>query len=115
MNEYMIYGSIIILAFIIYKKYTQSQVLKLIPSLLAQGGQIIDVRTKEEFNSSNKKGSINIPLDSLQDKLKKIDRTKPIIVCCESGSRSALAKRILISKGFENVHNAGRWNSLLEF
>ena len=115
MNEYMILGFIIIVAFIAYKKYTQYQVLKLVPSLLEQGGQIIDVRTKEEFVQANKKGSINIPVEVLQDNLKKINKNKPIILCCASGSRSALAKRTLISKGFENVYNAGTWGSLIKF
>jgi rhodanese-related sulfurtransferase len=70
------------------------------------------VRTKEEFATANKKGSINIPLELLQNKLNKIDKTKPIILCCASGSRSAQAKRTLIANGFENVHNAGTWSSL---
>jgi phage shock protein E len=115
MNEYMILGFIIIVTFISYRKYTQYQVLKLVPSLLEQGGQIIDVRTKKEFAQANKKGSINIPIEELQTNLKKINKTKPIILCCASGSRSALAKRTLISKGFENVHNAGAWASLMKF
>lgn len=115
MNEYMLYPFIAIVAFIIYRKYTQYQVLKLVPSLLKQGGQIIDVRTKEEFSVANKKGSINIPLEILQNKLNKIEKTKPIILCCASGSRSAQAKRTLLEKGFKDVHNAGMWSSLIKF
>ena len=98
-----------------YKKYSYHKVLKLVPSLLEVGGQIVDVRTKEEFTFGHKAGSINIPLDSLKSRMNELDNTKPIIVCCASGSRSGLARRILLTKGFENVHNAGRWNSLLKF
>jgi rhodanese-related sulfurtransferase len=47
--------------------------------------------------------------------MKELDNTKPIILCCASGSRSALAKRTLLANGFENVHNAGKWNSLIKF
>jgi rhodanese-related sulfurtransferase len=115
MNENLIYPILAIIAFIAYKKYTQYKVLKLVPSLLKQGGQIIDVRTKEEYILANKEGSINIPLGTLKNRINELDNSKLIIVCCASGSRSAFARRLLISNGFENVHNAGKWNSLLKF
>ncbi|XOB63521.1 rhodanese-like domain-containing protein [Campylobacterota bacterium DY0563] len=115
MNETLIYPIIAIIAFIAYKKYTHYKVLKLVPSLLEESAQIIDVRTKAEFILANKEGSINIPLDTLKNRINELDNTKPIIVCCASGSRSALARRLLLSKGFENVHNAGMWKSLLKF
>ena len=113
MNETIIYPVLAIIAFIVYKKYTQYKVLKLVPSLLEQGAKIIDVRTKDEFTQGNKEGSINIPLDSLKTRINELDTTKPIIICCASGSRSALARRLLVANGFENVHNVGRWKSLL--
>jgi len=115
MNENIYYFLFALVAYIAFKKYTQYKVLKLVPSLLSEGGQIIDVRTKEEFSQSSKDGSVNIPLDSLKQRINELDNTKPIILCCASGSRSALAKRMLISKGFENVHNAGTWKALKRF
>ncbi|WP_212744964.1 rhodanese-like domain-containing protein [Arcobacter arenosus] len=115
MNETIIYPIIAIIAFIAYKKYTQYKVLKLVPALLKEGGQIIDVRTKDEFTSAHKEGSINIPLELLDSRINELDNNKPIILCCASGSRSGLAKRLLLSKGFENVYNSGTWNSLLKF
>ncbi|WP_419766955.1 rhodanese-like domain-containing protein [Arcobacter sp.] len=114
MNENIIYAFIAILVFIAYKKYSQYKVLKLVPSLLSQGGQIVDVRSVEEYVLAHKDGSINIPLDSLKNRIKELDNTKPIILCCASGSRSALAKRTLVAEGFENIHNAGTWSSLLK-
>jgi len=115
MNENIIYVFIALAAFIAYKKYTHYKVLKIVPSLLEQGGQIVDVRSADEFALSHKDGSINIPLDSLKNRTNELDKTKPIILCCASGSRSGLAKRTLIAKGFENVHNAGKWSSLTKF
>lgn len=112
MNENIIYAIIIFVAFIAYKKYTHYKVLKLIPFLLKQGGQIIDVRSADEFGSAHKDGSINIPLDSLKNRMNEVDNTKPIILCCDSGTRSAMAKRTFIAKGFQNVYNAGGWRSL---
>lgn len=112
MNENIIYVFIAVAIFIGYKKYTQHKVLKLVPSLLKQGGQIVDVRSINEFTIAHKDGSINIPLDSLKNRTNELDNSKPIILCCASGSRSGLARRILIAKGFENVYNAGTWRSL---
>jgi len=112
MNDNMIYAFVALAAFIGYRKYAQYKVLQLVPSLLKQGGQIVDVRTVDEFTIAHKDGSINIPLDSLKSKMNKLDKTKPVIVCCASGSRSGLAKRSLIANGFKDVHNVGTWRAL---
>lgn len=80
--------------------------------MVKNGAQIIDVRTKAEYQSGHIRGSINIPLNSLQDNLSKIKKDKPVITCCASGMRSATAKGILQSHGYNDVHNGGGWVSL---
>jgi len=80
--------------------------------LIKNGAQIIDVRTKAEYQDGHIKGSLNIPLQSLESNLNKIKKDKPVITCCASGMRSASAKSILQSRGYENVHNGGGWISL---
>lgn len=112
MNDNIIYLFIVLVAYIAYKKYTQHKVLKIVPTLLSQGAQIVDVRSEAEFAFAHKDGSINIPLGVLKNRMKELDNTKPIILCCASGSRSGLAKRTLMANGFQNVHNAGTWRSL---
>ena len=79
--------------------------------LIANGAQIIDVRTPGEFKGGHIKNSKNIPLQQLQNQLKKLDKKKPVITCCASGMRSASAKGILQNNGFE-VYNGGAWSSL---
>lgn len=81
-------------------------------ALLKNGAQIIDVRTRGEFDGGHIRGSVNIPLQSLQSQLSKIKKDKPVITCCASGMRSASAKSILKSKGYQEVHNGGSWVSL---
>jgi phage shock protein E len=81
-------------------------------NLLEKGAQIIDVRTKAEFQQGHIKGSVNIPLQNLRDSLSKIKKNKPLITCCASGMRSASAKNILKNNGFGEVHNGGGWMSL---
>lgn len=81
--------------------------------LVSEGATIIDVRTKGEYAQGHIKGSVNIPLDQISSKLKTLkDKNKPIITCCASGMRSASAKGILKSNGFQEVHNGGGWMSL---
>lgn len=81
-------------------------------TLLSQGAIIVDVRTPAEFNSGHIKGAINIPLDQVKNKssaLKK--KSKVIITCCRSGTRSRIAKSVLTSAGLE-CYNGGGWHSL---
>jgi phage shock protein E len=80
--------------------------------LIKNGGQIIDVRTKQEYQGGHIKGSVNIPLNELSSKIGKLKKDKPIITCCASGMRSASAKSTLKSSGFTEVHNGGGWMSL---
>lgn len=80
--------------------------------MVKNGAQIIDVRSKAEFQSGHIRGSVNIPLNTLQDNLSKIRKNKPVITCCASGMRSASAKGILQSHGYSDVHNGGGWASL---
>ena len=83
--------------------------------VISDGAVILDVRTKEEYQSGHLRNSINIPLDKLPQNLKKLNKNKSIITCCASGSRSASARKILKSNGFEQVYNGGSWYSLRKY
>lgn len=83
-----------------------------IKTLIDDGAVIVDVRTPAEFKSGHLKGSKNIPLDILPQKiaeLKKMNTT--IITVCRSGTRSNTAKDLLTRAGLE-VCNGGAWMSL---
>jgi phage shock protein E len=80
--------------------------------LIQQGAIIIDVRSKGEYQSGHIENSINIPLDALPLQAKTLNKNKPVITCCASGMRSAAAKSILLSAGFEQVYNGGGWSGL---
>ncbi|QNL51192.1 HesA/MoeB/ThiF family protein [Olivibacter sp. SDN3] len=56
--------------------------------------QLIDVREAWEFEESNV-GGINIPLNELPFRKNEIDKSKPIILACQSGKRSRYAAKIL--------------------
>ncbi len=79
--------------------------------LKKNGALILDVRTLGEFKSGHIKGSKNIPLQELNNKMKGLKKDQVIITCCASGMRSGSAKSILQSAGYE-AHNGGGWTSL---
>ena len=67
---------------------------------------ILDVRTREETAGGQIiKGSLNIPLDELRDRLNEIPASKPVYIYCGVGLRGYLASRILIQRGFTRVKN----------
>ena len=78
---------------------------------ISEGATIVDVRTSDEFRSGHVAGSINIPLDRIQDQMKKINTDKPVITCCRSGARSGMAADMLKAQGYE-VYNGGPWTSV---
>ena len=65
---------------------------------------LLDVRNPDEFALGHIDGFINIPLDSLRERIGELDRSRTVYVNCHSGMRSYNAARILIQNGF-NVYN----------
>ena len=79
--------------------------------------QIIDVREPDEFSGAlgHIPGASLFPLGSLLKEKEKISNSKPVVVVCRSGARSAQATVLLRNAGFAKVANlAGgmlRWRS----
>ena len=55
--------------------------------------QLVDVRTPEEFKGNHLKGAQNICVtsDDFKEKVKMLDKNKPVYVYCYKGGRSAQA------------------------
>jgi phage shock protein E len=72
-------------------------------------GTIVDVRTASEFMGGNVLGSINIPIQELQQRLEEVKQLKtPLVLCCASGGRSSMATDFLKNHGIECC-NGGTW------
>lgn len=67
--------------------------------------QLIDVRTKEEYEMGHIENSINIPLDEIRNRLFEIEKNKKVILYCAVGLRGYLAFRILSQSGFKDIFN----------
>ena len=70
---------------------------------------LLDVRTATEVRFGKIDGFINIPLDSLRERIDEIPKNKPVYVHCHSGLRSYIACRILAGQGYDCYNLAGGW------
>lgn len=70
---------------------------------------LLDVRTAAEVGRGKIDGSVNIPLDSLRERMGEIPQGKPVYVYCHTGLRSYIACRILSGSGFDCRNLAGGW------
>ena len=70
-------------------------------------GQLIDVRTADEFNEGNISEAMNIDFynPDFQELLTKLDKNKPVYVYCRSGRRSGIAMNMMKEMGFVAVYN----------
>ena len=68
---------------------------------------LLDVRTPGEYSAAKINGSINIPLDEINEKIESVilNKNKSVYVYCLSGSRSSIAVSIMIKLGYKNVFN----------
>lgn len=66
-----------------------------------EGHLLLDVRNESELeNNGRLKGAVNIPLDSLRERMTEIPKDRPIIVSCHSGLLSYIAERLLKQDGY---------------
>ena len=70
---------------------------------------LLDTRTPFEVMQGKIDGFVNIPLDSLRQRINEIPKDRPIYVHCHSGLRSYLACRILAGNGYDCYNLAGGW------
>jgi phage shock protein E len=76
---------------------------------LKNGALVIDVRSPGEFNSGHLPNTINIPLDGIETVLPRRvkDKSQVLLLNCQSGTRSGMAKNKLKTLGYANVFNLG--------
>ena len=79
-----------------------------VAELLAQGDiQLIDVRQADEHQAGRIAGDRLIELAHLSAQTETIDRDRPIVFYCRSGSRSAMATEAFRGAGYDAHNLAG--------
>jgi rhodanese-related sulfurtransferase len=66
--------------------------------------QLVDVREPYEHEAGRIAGDLHIELDQLPAEAASLDRERPLVFYCRSGSRSALATQAFAAAGFD-AHN----------
>lgn len=69
--------------------------------------QLVDVRTPEEFAAGFIANAQNIDFNasSFETDILKLDKTKPVILYCHSGGRSAKSAEKLLKAGFVKIYD----------
>ncbi len=75
--------------------------------LINQDALVLDVREDKEFTAGHIPKARHIPLGALANRIHELEKfkSKPIVVNCRSGQRSARACGILKKHGFEQAVN----------
>lgn len=68
---------------------------------------LLDTRNPMEYMAGTIPGFVNIPLDSLRDRLDEIPKDKTIYVTCQIGLRGYIAARILMQNGYDVYNLSG--------
>jgi len=82
-------------------------------SLVRGAVTLVDVRNANEWAEGHIASARHIPLGYLADRVDEIPQTKPIVLQCAAGARSAIAASLLRARGVEQVINLiggmGEW------
>jgi sulfur-carrier protein adenylyltransferase/sulfurtransferase len=72
---------------------------------VAEKPVLVDVREKNEWEEGHLPGAVHIPRGYLEQRIESLvrDRTKPVVLYCAGGVRSAFAAKTLQDMGYENV------------
>lgn len=78
---------------------------------LKQGALIIDVRSPVEFSSGHLQHAVNMPLAQIETLVERQvnDKNQVLLLHCQSGARSGVAKKKLAALGYTRVFNLGSY------
>ncbi len=91
------------------------QMLSLIMSDPFSQAQLVDVRTEAEFQLKHIPQAVNIPLDSLRQRLDELSQEREIWLVCGVGQRAYNATRILQQHGFQVKNLSGGMQTYAAF
>jgi molybdopterin/thiamine biosynthesis adenylyltransferase/rhodanese-related sulfurtransferase len=66
---------------------------------------VVDVREQDEWDEGHIAGAVHIPRGHLESRIERLapDTSRPVIVYCSAGNRSAFAAKTLADLGYEDV------------
>ncbi len=113
-HSMLIMGLVAIIGLIIWtefgrltRKFKQVSPTQAVQLLNRDDSAVLDVREEAEVRAGKIKGARHIPLAQLKSRMAELEalKTKPLLVYCRSGNRSAHACSLLTHAGFQDVSN----------
>ncbi len=112
-NHWLLFIALMVVTFLLLQEFFESALRKfemispilVVAKMNNEDPVIIDVREANEFKTGHIEGAINTPLSNFDKELEKLSKykLKPVIVVCQTGTRSTTACKKLTSMGFEKV------------
>lgn len=104
-----------------YLSQKQHSATKMDPQTIKQkieqdSGIVIDVRTAEEYADGHlvkAKHNWDVMSGEFEEKLDSLDKDQTYYLYCRTGNRSGKATKIMKQQGFENAHNIGGYQELV--
>ena len=93
------------------QSYSSSAPQELQPRIERGEVTLLDVRAFTEFQAGRIPGAVHLFLGKLLRETANIDRSKPVVVHCQGGGRSAIATSLLQRAGFDVANMAGGLNA----
>lgn len=113
LNHYMLSLGLAVVTFLLIQEFIESAFRKfdLISPVMAvtkmntSDTVVLDIREEHEFIKGHIEAAVHIPLGKLEAQLSSLAnaKNKPIIVVCQTGSRSTPACRTLVKNEFQQV------------
>ena len=72
--------------------------------LLAQGGQLVDVRSPADFIRGALPGAVNLPMDAISWRYRSLKRWRPVILYGNSVAHCRRAAGLLAGEGFSRIY-----------
>lgn len=70
-----------------------------------EDAELVDVRKLTEWNEGHAPSATHMHLGYLRGRVDELSRDRPILLCCRTGHRSAIAASLLQAEGFSDVRN----------
>jgi rhodanese-related sulfurtransferase len=83
--------------------YTKLPPAEFKAQLAKDGGFLMDVRTPEEYQTESIRGAKLCNLKDFGAIMEMLDKSRPVYVFCDDGTRSATAADMMVKQGFSKV------------
>ena len=102
--------AIVVIVYSIWKRSSQISTKRAV-AYLKDGALVIDVRSSPEFSAGHLPNAINLPLEEIEVALPRCvkDKNQVLLLHCQSGMRSGMAKKKLNELGYTNAFNLGSY------